>query len=96
MGGMSDGITPLNWGAIGDYFGRRHYATLRGIINLSYSWALLSVPFATGWWFDQYTSYTVPIVVSLGAAAASAVVYALLRQPKLPPRLVRLAAGGPA
>jgi MFS family permease len=87
ISGLSEGITPVNWGAIGDYFGRHHYATLRGIINLSYSWALLSVPFAAGWWFDQHASYTVPIVVSLGAAAASAVVYALLRQPKLPDRL---------
>ena len=87
ISGLSEGITPVNWGAIGDYFGRHHYATLRGIINLSYSWALLFVPFAAGWWFDQHASYTVPIVVSLGAAAASAVVYALMRQPKLPARL---------
>ena len=87
VSGMSEGITPVNWGIIGDYFGRHHYATLRGIINMSYSWALLSVPFAAGWWFDQYTSYTVPIIVSLGASVASAVVYALLRQPKLPARL---------
>lgn len=88
ISGVSEGITPVNWGVIGDYFGRRHYATLRGIINMSYSWALLSVPFAAGWWFDQYTSYTVPIIVSLGAAVASAVVYAMMRQPKLPARLV--------
>jgi MFS family permease len=87
VSGMSEGITPVNWGVIGDYFGRHHYATLRGIINMSYSWALLSVPFAAGWWFDQYTSYTVVIIVSLGAAVASAVVYAMMRQPKLPARL---------
>jgi len=85
--GISEGITPVNWGVIGNYFGRHHYATLRGIINMSYSWALLSVPFATGWWFDQHTSYDLPLVVSLVAAAASAVVYAMLRQPKLPARL---------
>ena len=91
--GMSEGITPVNWGAIGDYFGRRHYATLRGIINLSYSWALLSVPFATGWWFDQHASYTAPMVVSLGAAVASVMVYALMRQPKLPSRLAAREAG---
>jgi MFS family permease len=90
VSGMSEGITPVNWGVIGDYFGRHHYATLRGIINLSYSWALLSVPFAAGWWFDQYTSYTVPIIVSLVAAVASAMVYAMMRQPKLPGRLVHL------
>ena len=93
ISGLSEGITPVNWGAIGDYFGRHHYATLRGIINLSYSWALLFVPFAAGWWFDQHASYTVPIVVSLGAAAASAVVYALMRQPKLPARLAARGSG---
>jgi MFS family permease len=93
ISGLSEGITPVNWGAVGDYFGRHHYATLRGIINLSYSWALLFVPFAAGWWFDQHASYTVPIVVSLGAAAASAVVYALMRQPKLPARLAARGSG---
>ncbi|MDA1128398.1 MAG: MFS transporter [Chloroflexi bacterium] len=87
ISGMSEGITPVNWGAIGDYFGRRHYATLRGIINLSYSWALLSVPFAAGWWFDQHASYTVPVVVSAVASVASIVFYALMRQPKLPDRI---------
>jgi len=88
IGGMSEGITPVNWGAIGDYFGRRHYATLRGIINLSYSWALLLVPFGAGWWFDHHASYTIPIAVSAGAGAGSMVIYALMRQPKLPTRLV--------
>ena len=85
--GMSEGITPVNWGAIGDYFGRRHYATLRGIINLSYSWALLSVPFAAGWWFDQHSSYTVPVVVSAVASVVSIGLYAMMRQPKLPDRI---------
>ncbi len=91
--GMSEGITPVNWGVIGNYFGRNHYATLRGIINMSYSWALLLVPFATGWWFDQYISYTWPLVISLGAAAISAVIYGLMRQPKLPSRLDTLSQG---
>ena len=87
IGGIAEGITPVNWGAIGDYFGRRHYATLRGIINLSYSWALLIVPFAAGWWFDTYASYTIPIAVSGVAGVASMAVYALMRQPKLPTRI---------
>ena len=91
--GMSEGITPVNWGVIGNYFGRNHYATLRGIINMSYSWALLSVPFATGWWFDQHTNHDLPLVLSLVAAAASAVVYAMLRQPKLPARLLQIEQG---
>ena len=46
---MAEGITPINWGAIGDYFGRRYFATLRGIINLSHSWALVLLPWLLPW-----------------------------------------------
>jgi sugar phosphate permease len=88
LGGTSEGITPINWVAVGDYFGRRHYATLRGIINMSYSWAWLLMPFASGWWFDRHSNYTVPLAVSIVAAIASAAAYASMRRPRLPPRLV--------
>lgn len=52
VSGLSEGIMLVNWGVIGDYFGRNYYVMLCGIINLSYSWALLLVLFAVGWWFD--------------------------------------------
>jgi sugar phosphate permease len=87
IGGTSEAVTPLNWGTLGDYFGRRYYATLRGVINLSYSWAWLVMPFAAGWWFDHHTNYTVPLVASSVAALLSAVAYALIRRPPLPARL---------
>jgi len=87
LGGTSEGITPINWVAVGDYFGRRHYATLRGIINMSYSWAWLLMPFASGWWFDHHSNYTVPLAVSIVAAIASAAAYASMRRPRPPPRL---------
>jgi len=87
LGGLAEGITPINWGAIGDYFGRNYFATLRGIINLSHSWALVGLPWAAGWWFDHYNSYTMIIWVSLGSALVSALFYVLMRQPALPARL---------
>tara|TARA_B100000315_G_scaffold254253_1_gene294914 strand:- start:5271 stop:6521 length:1251 start_codon:yes stop_codon:yes gene_type:complete len=87
IGGTSESITPLNWGTLGDYFGRRHYATLRGVINLSYSWAWLVMPFAAGWWFDRHANYSVPLVVASIAALLSAVAYTLIRRPPLPVRL---------
>ena len=87
VGGTSEGVTPINWGAIGEYFGRSHYATLRGIINLSYSWAWLLLPFASGWWFDHHSNYTVPLLVSIVASVASAAAYASIRRPRLPARL---------
>jgi MFS family permease len=87
IGGTSEGITPINWGAVGDYYGRRHYATLRGIITLSYSWAWLVMPFGAGWWFDHHSSYTVPLIVASIASVVSAAAYASIRRPKPPTRL---------
>jgi MFS family permease len=87
IGGTSEGITPINWGTVGDYFGRRHYATLRGFIGMSYSWAWLVMPFASGWWFDHHASYGVPLVVASVVAIVSACAYASMRRPKLPARL---------
>ncbi|HSX81942.1 MAG TPA: hypothetical protein VLQ80_25690, partial [Candidatus Saccharimonadia bacterium] len=72
VGGLSEGITPINWGVIGDYFGRRCYATLRGIISLSHSWALVLVPFAAGWWFDHHKNYLMTLGVSILTSLISA------------------------
>jgi MFS family permease len=87
VGGLAEGITPINWGAIGDYFGRRYFATLRGIINLSHSWALLLLPWAAGWWFDRDGTYTITLWLSVFTALVSAVFYILMRRPRLPARL---------
>ena len=94
IGGTSEGITPINWGTVGDYFGRRHYATLRGIIGMSYSWAWLVMPFASGWWFDHHSSYDVPLVVASVVAVASAGAYVTMRRPKLPGRLAAVRDAG--
>ncbi|MFQ6028469.1 MAG: MFS transporter [Dehalococcoidia bacterium] len=88
VGGMAEGITPINWGAIGDYFGRRYFATLRGIMNLSHSWALVLLPWLAGWWFDRAGSYTLTLWASLIAALLAAVFYVLMRRPRTPARLV--------
>jgi len=87
VGGLSEGITPINWGTIGDYFGRCYFATLRGIINLSHSRALLLLPWAAGWWFDRDGTYPITLWLSVFTALVSAVFYILMRRPRLPARL---------
>ena len=89
LGGVSEGITPINWGVIGDYFGRRYYATLRGIISLSHSWALVLVPFAAGWWFDHHKNYSMTLGVSILTSLISAAFYACMRRPTPPTRVAR-------
>ena len=96
LGGAAEGVTPVNWGAIGDYFGRRYFATLRGIVALSFSWASLVMPVASGLWFDRYHSYAVPLAVAVTASAISAALYALMRRPKPPARFVPRPGGADA
>ena len=96
--GLAEGVTSLNWAAFGDYFGRKYYATLRGICNLSYSWAIVLIPFAAGWWFDREQSYTLTLVASAVAALVAAVLYSLMRRPAPPVRSAprRRVSQGPA
>jgi len=52
------GSVPLNWALIGDFFGRRSYATLRGIMGVGYGLGTFLSPIYAGWVFDRTGSYT--------------------------------------
>lgn len=56
------GTTPLNWALIGDLFGRRSYATLRGIMGIGYGIATFLSPIYAGWVFDRTGSYTIVLL----------------------------------
>ena len=62
-----EGINSVTWALVGDFFGRRSFATIRGWIAMLQS--IASVPGAvfTGWIYDQTQSYTfalIPFAVS--------------------------------
>ena len=50
---------PLNWAQIGDYFGRKSYAALRGVMGISYGLAAFISPIFAGWIFDRTGSYVI-------------------------------------
>ena len=56
------GTAPLNWSLIGDLFGRRSYATLRGIMGIGYGGATFLSPIYAGWIFDRTGSYTIVLL----------------------------------
>jgi MFS family permease len=67
-----EGINSVTWALVGDFFGRRHFAQIRGWIGTLQS--CVSIPGAvfTGWVYDQTQSYTyalIPFAVSYGLAA---------------------------
>ena len=51
--GMMDGAGVIVWAALGEYYGRTRFATLRGYITFAYAWALVASPVYAGWVGDR-------------------------------------------
>ncbi len=68
---FGDGINSVTWALVGDFFGRTHFATIRGWIGMLQSVASMPAAVFTGWIYDQTQSYTyalIPFMVSYGVA----------------------------
>ena len=85
---VSETANPLAWAIMGDFFGRRSYATLRGWQHLPDQLMSMSTPFWMGFIYDKTGSYywaLVPIVVIYVLAAVG---YWIIPRPKPPERLL--------
>ncbi|MFC1885927.1 MFS transporter [Thermodesulfobacteriota bacterium] len=74
---------PLNWSLIGDFFGRQSYATLRGITVVGVGIATFISPIYAGWVYDITKSYYIVLVSFSALLLLAAVLFAILRPPKL-------------
>ncbi len=82
--GFGDGAGIIVWAALGDYYGRDRFATLRGYITFSHSWALVASPVYVGWVFDYFGNYDWAIgPAAVSAALASVCFLAVKRPPQL-------------
>jgi MFS family permease len=57
---------PLGWAVVGDLFGRKHYARIRGYMTLFYTWGGVLGPVIAGAIFDRWQTYE-PLLWSLVA-----------------------------
>src|SRR5262249_58119941 len=55
---------PLGWAVVGDLFGRKHYAKIRGYMVLFYTWGGVLGPVIAGAIFDRWKTYE-PLLWSL-------------------------------
>jgi len=55
---------PLGWAVVGDLFGRKHYAKIRGYMTLFYTWGGVLGPVIAGAIFDRWNTYE-PLLWSL-------------------------------
>ena len=75
------GVAPLGWSMIGDFFGRRSYATLRGIMGISYGTATFISPIYGGWIYDTTGSYRLVLITFSSILLVVAFFFAILRRP---------------
>jgi nitrate/nitrite transporter NarK len=68
---FADGVNSVTWALVGDFFGRNHFATIRGWIGMIQSLMAMPAAVFTGWVYDRTQSYTsalVPFIVIYGLA----------------------------
>lgn len=71
----------VSWALIGDFYGRRNFATLRGALSFVHSPMALPSPVLLGWVFDQTDGYQWALVPMGGTYATACLFYLLLRRP---------------
>ena len=82
----SEAGSSLNWALVGDLFGRKSFATIRGMMAPLYNSVLMIGPVAAGFVFDWTDTYT-PVLVAGGVLMLlAAVVFLRLEAPVLPER----------
>jgi MFS family permease len=74
---------PLNWALIGDIFGRKAYATLRGIMGICYGTATFLSPIYAGWIYDNTESYNLTLITFSIILFIAAISFVTLRNPVL-------------
>jgi len=79
--GMGDGAGIIVWAALGEYYGRTRFATLRGYVTFSHSWALIASPVYAGWVFDHYGNYDWAIGLGIGCAALASLSFLFIKKP---------------
>ena len=78
------GVSSLAWITVGEYFGRRSFGTLVGVMTLFYGISGPIVPAAAGWVFDRTGSF-VPVLIAVGLLQTiSAAAFLLAKRPGNP------------
>ena len=79
--GMMDGAGVIVWAALGEYYGRSRFATLRGYITFAYAWALVASPVYAGWVYDNFGNYNRAIVPGAICAFVAGACFLFIKTP---------------
>jgi MFS family permease len=76
-----DASFPIVWATIGDFFGRKAFATIRGTMSFFYTWGSVAGPVIAGALYDREQSYFSTLWGLTAAMLVGAVLTALLIKP---------------
>ena len=84
---LSESANSLNWALMGEFFGRRSFATLRGWQHLPDQLISMWTAVWMGMIYDATGSYYLALFPLIGILALSALTFLALPRPRLPERL---------
>jgi MFS family permease len=76
-----DASFPIIWATVGDFFGRRHFATIRGMMSFFYMWGSFAGPVMAGAIYDHTQSYLMVLWILLCLLAFATLLVLLLVRP---------------
>jgi MFS family permease len=62
---LLDASFPIVWATVGDFFGRRHFATIRGMMSFFYMWGSFAGPVLAGVIYDKTQTYWIVLWIFL-------------------------------
>ena len=72
----------VNWSLVGDLFGRRNFATLRGLLAPMYNGATVVTDAGAGYMFDRTESYTIVLWTGAALLFGAAFTFFILKPPR--------------
>jgi MFS family permease len=72
---------PVNWSAVGEYFGRTNFAKIRGSMSFVSTWGSVFGPVIAGAIYDHTRSYDILLWSCVGLLLITSVLYAMVKKP---------------
>jgi MFS family permease len=76
-----EGLFPVTWATVGDFFGRNNFAKIRGSMSFLYTWGSVLGPVLAGAIYDRTQSYQALFWALFGLCWGTALLYLLMSKP---------------
>ncbi len=77
-----EGLFPVTWATVGDFFGRKNFARIRGSMSFLYTWGSVLGPVIAGAIYDHTNSYAALFAGLFGLCGLTALLYFFLLPPQ--------------